>query len=366
MIKQKMMTKQSERKNVPIIGITCGDLNGIGPEVIFRMFQDNRLFQTGTPVLFGPGKSLQHYKKQYFQGEPGLQEIKEISEVVTKNLCYISTSEEDFKPNAGIEDRASGVLAEEALKMAVRHLKSGMVDAIVTAPIQKHSIHSASFPFPGHTEYLAHEAGVKDYLMLLIGESIRAGTVTGHLPLSEVSGKLNQELIITKAKIFLQSLKIDFGIRKPKLAILGLNPHAGDGGLLGKEEDNIILPAIHKLRDEGHVVAGPYSADGYFGSGAAFQFDGVLGMYHDQVLAPFKALEFNNGINFTAGLPFVRTSPDHGTAYDIAGKNKASEGSMRAAFYMAVDIVQQRRQMQEISANPLKVSPGKKERDYSR
>jgi 4-hydroxythreonine-4-phosphate dehydrogenase len=360
------MNKQSERRNVPIIGISCGDLNGIGPEVIFRMFQDNRLFQTGLPVLFGPGKSLHHYKKQYFQGEPGLHEIQEPSEAGSKNLCFISSSDEDFKPQAGVEDKTSGQLSQDALKLAVKHLKAGTIDALVTAPVQKHSIHSETFPYPGHTEFLAHEAGVKDYLMLLIGDKLRAGTVTGHLPLSEVAGKLNTELILKKARVFLNSLKNDFGIRKPKLAILGLNPHAGDGGLLGKEESQVILPAINKLREEGHLAAGPFSADGYFGSGAVFQFDGVLGMYHDQVLTPFKALQFGSGINFTAGLPFVRTSPDHGTAYDIAGKGKANESSIREAFYMAVDIVQQRRELLELSANPLKVNPGRRERDFPR
>lgn len=360
------MNKQIEQRNVPVIGFSCGDLNGIGPEVIFRMFQDNRLFQTAVPVLFGPGKSLHHYKKQYVQGECGLFEVKHPTEASGKGISYISTSEEDYRPEAGVEDQTAGKLAREALIVATGFLKSGAIDALVTSPVQKHSIHGAEFPFPGHTEYLAHEAGVKEYLMLLIGQSIRAGTVTGHVPLAEVSGKLSAALIMSKAQVFLRSLKNDFGIRKPRLAILGLNPHAGDGGLLGMEEKELITPALRKLIDEGHLVAGPFSADGFFGSSAAFQYDGVLGMYHDQVLAPFKALQFGGGINFTAGLPFIRTSPDHGTAYDIAGKGKASESSMREAFYLAVDLVYQRREMKELTANPLKVSPGRRERDFSR
>jgi 4-hydroxythreonine-4-phosphate dehydrogenase len=360
------MNKQGDRKNVPTIGISCGDLNGIGLEVILKMFQDNRMFLTGIPVLFGPGKAIHHYKKQYYQGEPGIHEIKNPAEAGIKHLCFISTSEEDYKPQAGLEDPVSGKIAHQALAAAVQLLKAGEIDALVTAPIQKHNIHSESFPFPGHTEYLAHEAGVSDYLMILVGEKLKAGTVTGHIPISEVSKKINTELIVRKAQIFIQSLKRDFGIRKPKLAILGLNPHAGDGGLLGQEEEKIIEPAIQKLKDEGHIVSGPFSADGYFGSGAAFQYDGVLGMYHDQVLTPFKALEFGGGVNFTAGLPFVRTSPDHGTAFDIAGKGKASESSIREAFYMAVDIVYRRKEMEDLSSNPLKISPWKKERDFPR
>ncbi|MEO0403519.1 MAG: 4-hydroxythreonine-4-phosphate dehydrogenase PdxA, partial [Bacteroidota bacterium] len=259
----------------------------------------------------------------------------------------------------GSPNAEQGKLAYEALKAAVNDLASTKIDVLVTAPINKDTIQSDEFAFPGHTEYLASMSNVEDHLMFLVSERMKIGVVTGHMPLKEVSESLSKEKILTKLKLMRESLMKDFGVPSPKIAVLGLNPHAGDNGLLGSEEKEIIQPALRDAQAEGMMVYGPYGADGFFGTAHYQQFDGVLAMYHDQGLAPFKALAFEEGVNFTAGLPIVRTSPDHGTAYDIAGKNEANEVSMRQAIFTACDIFKNRLEFKKYSSNPLVIQPRK-------
>jgi 4-hydroxythreonine-4-phosphate dehydrogenase len=260
----------------------------------------------------------------------------------------------------------SGKYALRSLETATKDLAENKIDVLVTAPINKHNIQGTEFQFKGHTEYLAAKFGAPKYLMMLVSDSLRVAVATGHIPVQEVSQHMNLETILSRIKQMIQALKRDFGIRKPRIAVLGLNPHAGDNGLIGKEEQEIIIPAVNKLFDEGNFVYGPYSADGFFGSGAYKKFDAVLAMYHDQGLIPFKSISFSSGVNFTAGLPVIRTSPDHGTAYDIAGKGTASEESIREAIYVAIDILRMRKEYDEINANPMVVSKqvSGRDRDY--
>lgn len=345
------------------VGITLGDPNGVGPEVVIKALSDNRMLQTCTPVIYGTAKVLNFYKKLLNIQDFPVQQIKSAEQAGTKSVNIISVSEDEFKIEAGQTNEAAGKLAFKFIEAAVNDLKENKIDALVTAPINKQNIQSESFKFPGHTEYLAEQAGVKEYLMLMTTEAVKVGTVTGHVPLAEVSKNITSHKIIEKVRVLAESLKKDFGVRKPRIAVLGLNPHAGDNGLLGKEEIDIIIPAINQLKEEGLIVAGPYGADGFFGSPALTQFDGVIAMYHDQGLIPFKTLDFERGVNYTAGLPFVRTSPDHGTGYDLAGKNVASESSMRHAIYAAVDIFKKRKEYILLNAHPLKASAMKKERN---
>lgn len=348
--------------NLVKVGITMGDINGVGPEVIIKTFLDNRMMQVCTPVVYGSSKVASFYRKQLNTGEFTFNIIKDASQATNKNPNMINVWDEETKVDVGESTELGGKKALQSLQAVVVDLKAGKLDAMVTAPINKNNIQSAEFKFPGHTEFLAEYFGPNKYLMLLVNGNLRVGTVTGHIPLSEVSKAISKEKIIEKAEILNQSLIKDFCIRKPKIAILGLNPHAGDNGLLGKEEIEIISPAVNQLREKGILAFGPYAADGFFGSGAFENYDGVLAMYHDQGLAPFKAMSFSSGVNFTAGLPIVRTSPDHGTAYDIAGKNIASENSFREAIYLACDIVKKRKLFAEINANPLPFGNYKKER----
>lgn len=348
--------------NLVKIGITMGDINGVGPEVIIKTFLDNRMMQVCTPVVYGSSKTASFYRKQLNTGEFTFNIIKDASQATNKNANMINVWDEETKVDVGESTELGGAKALQSLQAVVADLKAGKLDAMVTAPINKNNIQSAEFKFPGHTEFLAEYFGTNKYLMLLVNGSLRVGTVTGHIPLSEVSKAISKEKIIEKAEILNQSLIKDFCIRKPKIAILGLNPHAGDNGLLGKEEIEIISPAVNQLREKGILAFGPYAADGFFGSGAFENYDGILAMYHDQGLAPFKAMSFSSGVNFTAGLPIVRTSPDHGTAYDIAGKNLASENSFREAIYLACDIVKNRKLFQEVTENPLPFGTYKKER----
>jgi 4-hydroxythreonine-4-phosphate dehydrogenase len=255
-----------------------------------------------------------------------------------------------------------GKYALKSLDCAIADLKSGKIDVLVTAPLNKQNIQSETFNFPGHTEYLAQQIGVKENLMILCSENLKVALVTGHIPLNKVHSTISSDLIIRKARLLNKSLKEDFGIRKPKIAVLGLNPHAGDNGLLGNEEKEIIVPAIEKLRNEDIFVLGPYAADGFFGAGTFVKFDATLAMYHDQGLAPFKALSFGSGVNYTAGMPFIRTSPDHGTGFDIAGKNMANPDSFRSAIYLACDIYKNRQLHKEINSNPLEIKELKRER----
>lgn len=336
--------KKNKTSEKPKIGITIGDYNGIGPEVIIKVLQDRRITELCVPIIYGSGKILTKYKR--------ILEIEDFSYHQYSNNSYLNEKKvnvincwadiQEIQPGKVTE--IAGRCAYLAIKRSTQDLKSGFLDGVVTCPINKANIQNKEFSFPGHTEYYASEfAEGKDTLMLLCSPQMRVGVVTGHIPLKEVSSQLTKEKILAKIQILYHSLKEDFGIAKPKIAVLGLNPHAGENGLLGNEEKDILNPAITEFHKKGHLVYGPFPADGFFGSLGYQRFDAVLAMYHDQGLIPFKTLAFDQGVNYTAGLSTVRTSPDHGTAYDIAGKNKANEESFREALFMAIDVVKTRK-----------------------
>ena len=344
------------------VGISCGDLNGIGIEVVLKCFEDSRMLADLTPVLYASAHTVSHHRKLLKLDEVQFHRVNDAREALPRKFNVVNVWEEELELELGQPSGPLAAYAVKSLEAAVQDLASGKVDVLVTAPIDKHAMQQAGFAYPGHTEYLQHMAGVEGgVLMLLIGEGLRVGTVTGHIPLKDVAGTITTELIITKARLLHQSLLRDLGVATPRIAILGLNPHAGDGGALGSEDKERIAPAVRRLNDEGILAMGPYPADGFFGSGGYKHFDGVLAMYHDQGLAPFKALSFGHGVNFTAGLPVVRTSPDHGTGMDIAGQGLADEGSFRAAIWLATDIHRNREVYRALSANPLQ--PQKREKD---
>lgn len=330
------------RKNKPVIGISIGDINGIGPEVTIKALLDNRLLKMVTPVIYGHGKVMTFYRKQLELEDFNFMQIRSIDEVHHKKINVINVVDESPEVIPGVETQEAGKIALAALDHAIKDLKEGKIDGLVTAPLNKNNINSPEKKFIGHTEYLTEAFEIKESLMFLVAEDIRVGLVTGHMPLKKVAQHVTAENIRKKLDIMLKSLQNDFGIGKPRVAVLGLNPHAGEDGLLGDEEKNIIKPVIREYKDKAHLVFGPYSSDGFFGMMHQKKFDGVLAMYHDQGLIPFKSLAFETGVNFTAGLPIVRTSPDHGTAYNIAGKKIADEGSMRAAMMEAHDIIKNR------------------------
>lgn len=337
------------------IGITQGDTNGIGCEVILKTFANSAMQELCTPVIYGSSKILTYHRKAIDMQAYQINITKSATQLKDHLPNLVEVIEEDIKVEMGKADKQAGRAAFLALEAAVADLKNGNIDAIVTAPISKENIQSSEFSFPGHTEYL--EASVGDgekALMVLFCDKVRVALVTIHKPLAEVPAAITKERILEKLRIFNQSLKRDFNIQGPRIAVLSLNPHAGENGLLGKEEKEVIAPAIQEAYDEKILCFGPYAADGFFGNEQYRHFDGVLAMYHDQGLAPFKTLAMSEGVNFTAGLPIVRTSPDHGTGYDIAGKSVANENSMRQAVYAAIDIVRNRRRYDEAYRNPLR------------
>ena len=339
------MTEKSQDQNQNIvIGITIGDLNGIGPEVVIKTLMSTKKMNNVTVVVYGHGKVLSHYKNildiedfSFYQFKPG-------DHLNQKRPNVINCWEEHIDVKPGEINSDGGKCALACLQKAVEDLKSGFIHGLVTAPINKHNIQSDDFKFPGHTEFLTKNFEANDSLMFLCDEDIRVGVATGHIPISKVSEELTSDLIKSKLNLMLKSIKKDFNISKPKVAVLGLNPHAGEEGLLGDEEKEVISPVINEFKEKGNLVFGPFPADGFFGKSAYLKYDGIFAMYHDQGLIPFKTLAFENGVNFTAGLSIVRTSPDHGTAYDIAGKGLASESSMRSALYMAIDILRSRKE----------------------
>lgn len=337
---------KSDKKNKqkPLIGITLGDVNGIGPEVVIKALNNNKMTKHLTPVIYGSPKVLSFYKKQLNIDQFNYTPIKDLKQVYHRKVNILECWDEMIEIKPGEDNVTGGKYAYISLEKATQDLKEGKIAALVTAPINKHNIQNESFTFPGHTEYLTEKANAKDSLMFMIADNLRVGVVTGHIPLKDVPAAMTREAIDKKLKMMLNSLKKDFGLAKPKIAVMGLNPHAGENGLLGSEEKEIIIPAIENQKEKGNLVFGPFPADGFFGSGQQSKFDAVLAMYHDQGLTPFKSLSFSNGVNFTAGLPFVRTSPDHGTAYSIAGKNKADEASMRTAIFAALDISNNRKE----------------------
>ena len=336
------------------VGITHGDINGIGYEIILKTLSQPGFGELCTPIVYGSSKALSYHRKALEMANVNFNLIKSASDAITGANNLIEVLGDDVKIELGVASDYSGKAAFASLERAVADLKNNEIDVLVTAPINKDAIQSESFHFPGHTEYLEACADGSKSLMILCNDNIRVALVTTHLPISRISAALNKDLIVEKIKIFNESLRRVFVIIRPRIAVLSLNPHAGENGLLGSEEQQIITPAVEEAYGKHILCFGPYAADGFFGSGQYTHFDGVLAMYHDQGLAPFKTLAMDSGVNFTAGLPFVRTSPDHGTGYDIAGKNQANDESFRAAIYRAIDVARNRRRFAEMYRNPLR------------
>ena len=326
----------------PRIGITLGDLNGIGPEVIIKALADHRLLNLMTPVIYGSTKVLSFYRKMMNLEEFNYSQVKTKGQFFPKAINVVNCWDEVIEINPGQPSRQTARAALLCLRKAVEEVREGLIDGFVTGPIDKNTIHGEEFPFQGHTEYLTQEFNAGESLMLMVGHDLRVGLVTEHIPVKDISSFITRERVELKIRLMELTLKKDFLISKPKIAVLGLNPHAGDEGLLGKEEIDVIRPVIQDLKTKGKLIFGPYPADGFFASGQHSKYDGIVAMYHDQGLVAFKTLSFESGINYTAGLPYVRTSPDHGTAYNLAGKNLANEGSMREAMYVACDIIKNR------------------------
>lgn len=335
------------------VGISVGDVNGIGLEVIIKTLSESKVYDYCTPIVYGHTKVASFYRRLSNTSEFVFNVIGDASQAQHRKPNMVNCWDEDVKLEPGVINATGGKYALLSLERATNDLLTGAIDALVTAPINKENIQSETFHFPGHTEYLQERDNAADSLMFLVSDNIRVGVVTGHIPISQVSASITTEKILAKLKLMDASLRHDFWIRKPKIAVLGLNPHASDNGLIGNEEKNVITPALEDARNNDILAFGPYAADGFFANGTYKQFDAVLAMYHDQGLIPFKQLAFEDGVNFTAGLSFVRTSPDHGTAYDIAGKNKASERSFREALFTALHIIRNRRENTELTENPL-------------
>jgi 4-hydroxythreonine-4-phosphate dehydrogenase len=342
-----------EKKTI-IAGISQGDINGIGYEVIIKALMDSEINDICVPVVYGSPKVAAYHRKALNINNFSFNNIRSAEEANHKKTNLINCLDDNIRVELGKSTTQGGEAAFASLEKAVADLKSGKIDVLITAPIDKKNIQSEKFHFSGHTEYLKSVAGADDVLMFMISESVKIGVATGHVPLREVPDLITVDLLLRKFRLMNQSLILDFGIRQPRIAVLGLNPHAGDNSLLGKEEAEVIAPAIQQALKENMLIFGPFPADGFFGAGSFTKFDGILAMYHDQGLAPFKALSFDTGVNFTAGLPFIRTSPVHGTAFQIAGKGEASESSFRQAIYLACDIFRNRQMYAEIARNPLK------------
>jgi 4-hydroxythreonine-4-phosphate dehydrogenase len=338
----------------PVIGFSCGDLNGIGMELIIKTLSDPRILDICIPVVFANGKSVNFYKKGLPEFNFSYQQAKELNRLNNKQLNVFNCWEEDVQITPGQLNETGGKYALLSLEQAVAALKEGLIHGLVTAPIHKKNIQSETFNYSGHTPYLKAIFGADDVVMLMTASNMRVGLVTEHVPVQEIAKYITKENILKKLRIMHASLQKDFGITKPKIAVLGLNPHAGDEGLIGNEEETIIKPAVKEARQQNMLAFGPYSADAFFARGQFQQFDAVLAMYHDQGLIPFKSLAIGEGTNYTAGLAAVRTSPDHGTAFDIAGKNKADAASFLEAVYTCIDIIRARAEYANNRSNPLK------------
>jgi len=336
------------------VGITHGDINGIGYEVIMKTLLDPRILEMCTPIIYGSPKVAAYHRKALNINNLSLNHIRSTKEAHSKKAHIINCIDDNARVELGKSTPDGGDASFSALDRACSDLQNGFIDVLITAPINKDNIQSEKFNFPGHTEFLAEAFNAEDYAMLMVSETMKMGVVTTHLPLSEVAENLSKEAVLSKIRIIAKSLQQDFSITKPRIAVFGLNPHAGDNGLLGTEEKDIIIPAIEQAKREGIIALGPYPADGFFGSEDYRKFDAILAMYHDQGLIPFKMTSFDRGVNYTAGLSVVRTSPSHGTAYSLAGEDKASPESFRQALYLAIDIYESRKIYAEISKNPLK------------
>jgi len=340
------------KKGKIVVGISIGDVNGVGIEVILKTFEDKRMLDFCTPVLFGSSKIISSHKK-ILNIETNIHEINSIQQIKDGEVNLLTIWKEDVMLEIGSATKIGGQYAFKSLNEATKSLKKGEIDLLITAPINKETIQSEEFNFSGHTEFLERNLDGES-LMILMNDFLKIGLITGHIPISKIAETITPELIESKVKILNNSLKQDFNINKPKIAVLGLNPHSGDNGVIGQEENEMIKPTITSIHEKGIFVYGPYAADGFFGSEAYKQFDGVLAMYHDQGLAPFKALTFGNGVNFTAGLSHVRISPDHGTAFDIIGKGKANPDSFKEAVFTGIKIFKNRNEYKELTQNVLK------------
>ncbi len=345
------------------IGISIGDVNGIGLEIIIKTLADSQIYNYCTPIVYAHTKVASFYRRLTGISELNFNVISHPSNAQPKRANMINCWEEDVKIEPGVLNKEVGKYSFLSLEKATADLINGDIAALITAPIHKDNIQSEQFNFPGHTEYLQERDGAAESLMFLVSDTLRVGVVTGHIPINKVAESITGDKIIAKLKLMNNSLRNDFWIRKPKIAVLGLNPHAGDNGLIGSEEQSVIIPAIEEARNQDVLAFGPYAADGFFANGTYLQFDAVLAMYHDQGLIPFKQIAFESGVNFTAGLKFVRTSPDHGTAFDIAGKNLASEVSFREAIFTALHIVRHRAEGIELAENPLVFTKLSRDRD---
>ncbi|HKK63802.1 MAG TPA: 4-hydroxythreonine-4-phosphate dehydrogenase PdxA [Bacteroidales bacterium] len=338
------------------IGISHGDINSISYEVIIKSLSDSRILELCIPIIYGSPKAAAYHKKAIEMEEINFTTIRNADEATNKRPNIINCINDDIRVELGKSTRQAGASSYAALKAAVNDLKNDNIEALVTGPINKQNIQSNEFQYSGHTEYLKDVFNVSEVLMLMVSQHMKVGVVAGHIPIAKLPTFITKDRILAKIRILNQSLQKDFNISKPKIAVLGLNPHAGDEGLLGNEEQEIIIPAMNEAKKHNTLVFGPYAADGFFGSGKFKKFDGILAMYHDQGLAPFKSISGDDGVNYTAGLPVVRTSPAHGTAYELAGKNEASHDSFRNAIYLACDIIKNRKYYDEVNANPLKSS----------
>lgn len=336
------------------VGISIGDLNGIGPEIIIKALEDKRMLDFYTPVIFASIKTMSFFKN-HLQSDINFQGADHFNQIIDSRVNVLNVWKEQVQINFGEESKTIGEYALKSLKSAVAALKNDEIDVLVTAPINKHNIQSESFKFPGHTDYIAKELNGKS-LMFMVTDNLKVGLLTDHVPVQKVSSAITTELIEEKINIIYESLIKDFKINRPKIAVLGINPHAGDSGVIGHEDDVVLKPVLHKFQEKGMLVYGPYAADSFFGSNNYKNFDAVVATYHDQGLIPFKTISFGEGVNYTAGLSKVRTSPDHGTAYEIAGKNTADASSFKQAIFTALKIFKNRTQHEKLSKNPLKAS----------
>lgn len=328
------------------VGITVGDINGVGLEVIIKALYPRKMLDLCQPVIYGASKIVSYHKNIVKYNDFAFHSLQDATRLHQKKVNVINCWQDNVNITLGKATEEGGRFAHISLDRAVRDLKEGLIDVLVTAPINKKAMQLSSFPYPGHTEYLEKELGGRG-MMMMVSDTLRVGLVTGHIPLNQVPEAITKELVTKKLNLLVKTLKVDFGIERPTVAVLGLNPHAGDEGVIGNEELELIRPLIIESKKQGNLVMGPFPSDGFFGSGTYRKFDGVLAMYHDQGLIPFKTLSFNDGVNYTAGLSHVRTSPDHGTAYDLAGKNSADPSSLRKAIYLAVDVYRNKRMYQE-------------------
>lgn len=364
----KKRSKDTLKSNrAPIrVGISTGDLNGIGPEVIIKALNNKDILVECTPIIYGSTKTMAYHKKAINDDLFNYHRIQDASEASDRKVNIVACWQEVVDMKLGEASETGGKYAFKSLEHATQDLAAGKIDVLVTAPISKETIQMAGFEFPGHTEYLADLSGKKEALMMMVSNNLRVALVTSHISLKQVVDEVTTEKVLHKIQELESSLKKDFGIVRPRIGVLGLNPHAGEKGKMGSEEADIITPAINQANEKGILTFGPYPADGFFGSRQYTSFDGVLAMYHDQGLTGFKSIAFDDGVNFTAGLPIVRTSPDHGTAFDIAGKGEAHEQSMRSAIYLAMDIYRTRQRIKEMNENPLQVSDKKEKKQPKR